>query len=137
MTPEPISSLSSSSLAVRWGLSCQLASKLVLLDELFHQQTAHHLEIFSGYRSAELQRQLSGRGRPAAAVDLSNHTTCPANAADVRPRGVFPALVFKKRLGMIAESIGLRWGGGAPRDRDGIPVRGEWAHVDLGPRASA
>lgn len=87
--------------------------------------------MISGYRTPEQQEELIREGRPAAPVELSTHTTCPATGADVRV-ATFPTDAIKATWGRIATEHGLRWGGGSPRDDRGIPS--DWNHVDLGPR---
>jgi hypothetical protein len=131
-----IADLDACTLVKTYRISRRLAEKLKLMDRIFRLDTGHGLVIFSGYRSPSDQERLAREGRPAAQVDRSTHTTCPATGADVKPAGVFPAKVFILKLGGAAQRAGLRWGGGAPRDADGIPVKGEWRHVDLGPRRS-
>jgi hypothetical protein len=113
-----------------WGIDPVLGRGLVAMqDELPFQ-----IEIFSGYRTKASQDALRDAGRPTADEDRSNHRTFPARAADVRPR-LFATNNVKATLGAAAFRAGLRWGGGAPVDPEtGIPINGEWRHVDLGPR---
>lgn len=113
-----------------WGIDPDLGRGLVAMqDELPFQ-----IEIFSGYRTQAQQDALRDEGRPAADEETSNHRVFPSRAADVRPRLAVTNNV-KAHLGAAGFRAGLRWGGGAPVDPEtGIPVRGEWAHFDLGPR---
>lgn len=98
----------------------------------FKLETGRSVSIISGYRSPEKQRELKRQGRPAAPVDVSNHTSCPATAVDVRI-GLAPTNVMKAILGRIAVEEGLRWGGGSPVNPEtGIPS--DWNHFDVGPR---
>lgn len=113
-----------------WQITPELAQKVCRVQNRFEAETGRPLEVISGYRSAQEQRQLEREGRPAAPVELSNHTICPARAVDVRIEG-FPARSLKIVLGRIATEEGLRWGGGSPIE-DGIPL--DWNHLDLGPR---
>lgn len=116
----------------RWGVSCELATRLAQMERVFQNDTGHLLEVFSGFRTCEDQERLRREGRPAAPCDRSTHTTCPATGADVRPQGVFPSDQVKQQFGAAATLAGLRWGGGSPTDDRGIPT--DWNHVDLGPR---
>lgn len=120
-------------LGSRWKLHPVLALKLARVLNEFRSRTSTEIDVMSGYRSAAEQAYLRRQGRPTARDDLSTHRTCPATGADVSIDGWADdnrKLIF----GEIAMVNGLRWGGGAPRDSKGIPVDGEWAHVDLGPR---
>ena len=112
-----------------WILDEELARKLVAGA----MRLEFGIEIYSGYRSPQEQEDLIKAGRPAAPVGVSNHTTCPSRAADVRPL-IAVTDVVKARLGEVMVSSGLRWGGGAPVDQNGIPIKGEWRHFDLGKR---
>jgi len=90
------------------------------------------IQIISGYRSPEKQRQLKYEGRPAAPVDLSTHTACPSQGADIWP-GIAVTRVVQAQLGEAGVTSGLRWGGGSPVDPStGIPS--DWNHFDLGRR---
>lgn len=113
-------------LARKWILSVELAEKLVCLT--------HHLpysvQIISGWRSSEEQERLIREGK-GALQDRSTHRSCPATGADLWPLVAVTSNV-KGYLGAACTLCGLRWGGGSPTDRDGLPV--DWNHVDLGPR---
>lgn len=113
----------------RWTISLELAVKVYLLARAL----PFPVSIISGHRTAEEQRALANQGATAAPVDLSNHTSCPATAVDLRPSVPVITDEVKRAIGRAAERVGLRWGGGAQRI-DGIPVGNEWRHVDLGPR---
>jgi len=113
----------------KWGLALDLGMKLQRMQELFPTR----LLIFSGFRTHEQQEELQEEGRPAAPVDVSTHTTCPATGADVRPDIAWdPAVILT--FGSAAVSAGLRWGGGGPIDETGIPI--DRSHLDLGPRTT-
>lgn len=114
-----------------WKVTPEVAIRFLLMRTLFEQQTGHELSIISGYRSPEHQRCLGRQGRPAAPVDVSNHTSCPATALDLRISGL-PTQALKAELGRAAIEAGFRWGGGSSVDDTGIPS--DWPHVDLGPR---
>lgn len=117
----------------RWRIEEELAQRVKVLAELFYDGRVG-IRIISGYRSPETQAALLAVPDSAAApVDVSNHTICPARALDLDP--VIEATgPVKAELGRVARLAGLRWGGGAPVGQDGIPVKQEWRHVDLGPR---
>jgi len=92
------------------------------------------LQIVSGFRSTREQEDLRKEADSTAALSrLSTHTSCPATGADLTP-SVAANDDVKIRIGEAAFVAQLRWGGGAPRDRNGVPVGVEWRHVDLGPR---
>ena len=115
-------------LAGRWKLEPSLARKLVCMA----QRAPFPVQIISGYRSPEKQRALAQEGRPAAPVDVSTHTACPAQGADVWP-GIAVTRVVQAQLGEAGVICGLRWGGGSPVDPEtGIPS--DWNHFDEGPR---
>lgn len=115
-------------LSRRWLLEPDLAVKLTQMAG----RLEFPIQIISGYRDPEHQRQLRYQGRPAADPDVSNHTTCPSRAADVWP-GIAASRVVQARMGEAGVSVGLRWGGGSPVDPStGIPS--DWNHFDLGPR---
>lgn len=116
-----------------WGISDELARRLVIMMARFADRTGHELTVISGFRSPEKQSDLDERGRPAAPCELSTHCICPATGADLRISG-FPARQLILELGAAAILSGLRWGGGSPIE-DGIPS--DWPHVDLGPRTDA
>lgn len=105
------------------------------MEEIFRRETGHELQIISGYRTAAEQRELEAEGRPTAPVELSTHTVCPAQGADLRIVGSPPTTALRMAFGDAAVRAGLRWGGGSLRGPDGIPS--DWNHVDLGPRQDA
>lgn len=130
-------------------LACQLQEQHGPLDQAFALTVAHVLlqlqretgvpwVVISGYRSPEKQEELITRGR-GAPQDLSNHTSCPAFAVDVWPRGLVPVTSVRWALGRIATMHGLRWGGcdagvpGCIDENTGIPQ--DWNHLDTGRRA--
>jgi len=115
----------------RWMISPELTARLIIMAE----RAPFPLSIFSGHRSAKKQLSLAAEGRPAAPVDVSTHTSCPATGADVTPN-VAITRVVQAQFGEAAVLAGLRWGGGSPCDPEtGIPS--DWRHVDLGPRGRA
>lgn len=111
----------------RWKVTPEVAARALLLA----RAAPFSVSIISGYRSPERQRELADAGRPAAPVDVSNHTRCPATALDWRV-GVTVTDSVKAEFGRAAVFAGFRWGGGSPVDENGIPS--DWNHVDLGPR---
>lgn len=118
-------------ITTRWRVDPNLAQRLAVVGFRFETETGRELFILSGFRTPEEQRELERQGRPTAPVDRSNHTICPARAADVWAPGLTDAM--KATLGRIAIEAGLRWGGGSPVDpQTGIPS--DWNHLDLGPR---
>lgn len=129
----PISDLVVCELAFDWGISPELASRLVAVQG----ELPFDIWIFSGARSRREQ------SRFALPFDRSTHADhdafgCPrlSTGADVQP--VSPAVRLSRpavaQLGAAAVRQGLRWGGGAPVDDTGIPVGNEAWHFDLGPR---
>ncbi len=121
-------------LALEWGLDVTFAVGVAAVIREFELHTSHGLEVISGFRTDRQQRDLGRRGRPAAPVDVSNHTRCPATAVDFRIIG-FATDQTKTALGEFATFNGLRWGGGSAVDpQTGIPS--DWPHVDTGPRRS-
>jgi len=125
-------------LASRWMLSGELAERLVTMAN----HTPFPLEIISGYRTAERQKELEQEGRQTAPDALSTHRSCPATGADLNPVNVSgltkPVQVY---IGEAATRAGLRWGGGSPTvpikfgTRDtGYVMPSDWQHVDLGRR---
>ena len=116
-------------LSSRWKLDPTLAQRLTAMAA----RAPFPVQIISGYRSPEKQRQLKYEGRPAAPVDRSTHTSCPATGADVWP-GIAVTRVVQAQLGEAGTIAGLRWGGGSPVDpQTGIPS--DWNHFDMGPRS--
>lgn len=133
MIPVSVNGTTCEELASRARITPELAVRVMLAGAYFLERSGVGLQLISGYRTAEQQAELEREGRPAAPDELSTHRSCPATGADLRPEvAVTPSL--KVILGEAAMRSGLRWGGGSPRDRDGIPV--DWNHVDLGPRRS-
>lgn len=112
----------------RWTVTPEVAARAVMMTRL----VPFDLTIISGYRTPERQQELAREGRPAAPVDLSNHTSCPATALDFR-LSVTPTTEVKQMFGRGAVEAGFRWGGGSPVDPEtGVPS--DWNHVDLGRR---
>lgn len=113
----------------RWKIHPVLAARIVQLAGAL----PFRIGVMSGYRSAEKQAELrrDGSGAPD---ELSTHRSCPATGADLATDD--DSWETRAVLGRNAEMLGLRWGGGAPRDSRGIPVGVEWRHVDLGRRAT-
>lgn len=121
-------------LAARWGISPDLALRIVRSAQDFEKETGRSAWIISGFRSVNEQNALRRKGRPAAANELSTHLTCPATGADVW-LGPLPTPVMKAIWGRVTVMNGLRWGGGGAVNPDtGIPR--DWPHVDLGPRGA-
>lgn len=126
-----MSSEFSCELQERWKIDHRLADKLDVIFEQWSFETRIPIEVISGFRTDAEQLALGRSGRPAAPVDLSTHTMCPATGVDVRI-GTLPINTLKVIFGRIAFLNGLRVGGGGPVDDDGIFI--DWNHVDLGPR---
>jgi len=127
MIPQGLDGIDPCTIAVRWGISLDLARRLrTIADNL-----PFGLMIISGARSCEEQDALRESGRPAAACSRSTHVaTCPATGADVWPAlGVDDGV--KVMIGREAIISGLRWGGGSALDFLSIPT--DWNHLDLGP----
>ena len=93
MLPEQISD-DWCGLSRRWKLSPDLAMRLTQMAA----RAPFPIQIISGYRSPEHQRQLRYQGRPAADPAVSNHTTCPSRAADVWP-AIAVSRVVQAQLG--------------------------------------
>lgn len=118
----------------QWMIEPALAYRVARVMERWQREMGTEIRVISGFRTASEQESLRRRGRPAASVDRSNHTVCPARAVDLYI-GPLPTNVQKLRLGVMVFDEGLRWGGGSPVNPDtGIPS--DWNHVDLGPRPS-
>jgi hypothetical protein len=123
-------------LAQRWQVDAQL------LYAIAHAQAAlpFRLHIFSGSRTAEEQRRLSST--PFALSTHADHDQagCPRNASGVDVQPILPGVRASRaavaQMGAAFVLRGLRWGGGAPVDSEGIPVAPEMWHVDLGPRVA-
>lgn len=128
MIPQPIEELTDPcELAPRWGISMQLAIKLVA----FRLRLGLPLTIISGFRTAAHQATLNSLPDCASGQrPCSTHTTCPATGADVWP-GVAITNAVKAHMMRAAAEVGLRMGGGSPLDADGFPT--DWNHMDLGP----
>lgn len=124
--PDPIARV-----LLEWGIQPLLICRLFDMEARFQQATGRELTIISGLRSCTRQLELELEGRPAADCDVSNHTVCPARAADLRIGGL-TTRSLKAEFGRAAIEAGLRWGGGSPVDSGGIPS--DWNHVDLGRR---
>ena len=120
-------------LAERWGVAPDVMRRVWLSAQDFEVQTGGiRVEIVSGFRSRNEQRQLGRQGRPTAPDNLSTHRSCPATGVDVS-LGIRPTTFVKAVWGRVALFNGLRWGGGGPTDPETlIPV--DWPHVDRGPR---
>jgi len=114
-----------------WQLDMTLAEKVASTINRTEQDISRPLRIISGFRTAREQQALIDAGRPAAPVNVSNHTLCPARAVDIS-LGPFPTVGQKQVFGFNAQLFGLRWGGGSELDQDRIPS--DWQHLDLGPR---
>jgi len=132
--PQSLDGSSCPELVERWGISPELAARLIVLQRMWGERFSSlgSLSIISGYRTLEEQQDLEQEGRPAARDDLSTHRSCPATGADLQ----LPIAVddhAKVELGRLVILAGLRWGGGSKVDGFGIPS--DWNHVDLGPRA--
>jgi len=129
--PERLSGGDACALSGRWLVRPDVMQRVVLAADRFHSETGRTVTIISGWRSAEKQRELARQGRPAAPVESSTHTSCPATGVDVQI-GLAPTRVLKATWGRIVTEVGLRWGGGSAVDSGGIPS--DWNHVDAGPR---
>jgi len=127
-----VSNESVAELQAVWKLDCRLATRIHAVFRDWLLQTGIPIEVLSGFRTDAEQIFLARAGRPAASVQVSTHTVCPATGTDVRISGIV-TVDMKARFGTIAIQNGLRWGGGGPVDPiTGIPL--DWNHVDLGPR---
>lgn len=121
------------SLGQDWGLSRELSFKLAAVMERWEEETRMGIHVLSGMRTRAEQEALIRAGAPAAPVELSTHTTCPSQGADLG-FAAFVTTTMKGRFGLIVTENGLRWGGGSPVDPStGIPS--DWNHVDTGPRS--
>jgi len=133
--------------AERWLIRIDLAGLLILLSRIALQdpelkqllRAVDLLKIISGFRTKELQESLGRTGRPTAPDDKSTHRSCPATGADLRLEGLMDPdndPIARKawlKLGALAQSIGLRWGGGSRiKPETGLPV--DFNHFDMGPR---
>lgn len=114
-----------------WKLDGKLVKRLHPALIQLEAETGLRWSVISGYRTPQEQQRLIDEGRPAAPVQLSTHTECPATGADVRV-ATFPTRAMKAQFGRVVSEHQLRWGGGSPPDEYGIPL--DWNHVDLGPR---
>lgn len=133
MIPETINSdwgdLEICRFASKWIIDERVAVKLVMMAS----RLPFGIQIISGYRTAERQKELERDGRPTAPDHLSTHRSCPATGVDVLPT-VAVSRIVKATLGEAAVVAGFRWGGGSPVDGEtGIPS--DWNHFDLGPRS--
>jgi len=124
------------SLLETWKLDAVLARKVAATLMDFERETRLPIQVISGFRTDREQLALGRAGRPAAPINLSNHTICPARAVDVRIGGI-PTTTIKAIFGRIASMNGLRWGGGSPIDPKNGVLPTDWQHLDLGPRARA
>lgn len=115
-------------LAQRWGIAPRLAAAVVTMAA----RLPFPLALISGFRTATQQRGLRQAGRPAATVDRSTHTSCPATGVDLWPT-VVPTSEVKATMGLAGVEVGLRWGGGSPPDPKTL-IPSDWNHFDLGPR---
>lgn len=124
-------------LSDRWLISGELASRLIRMNQYSIEYFGYRWQIISGFRSRSKQLQLKAEGRPAADPDRSTHCSCPATGADVWPTtgALGNENDMKAQLGHCARLSGLRWGGGSPPDKNGIPS--DWNHLDLGPRTAS
>lgn len=123
-------------LANRWGLSPELVWWIARAQAAL----PFRLHIYSGARTATEQQRIS-----STPFSLSTHADrdrmgCArlATGVDVQPilPGVRASRAAVAQMGAAFTLRGLRWGGGAPVDSEGIPVGNERWHVDLGPRSS-
>lgn len=113
-------------LVERWRIHPTLAARIVQMSE----RLPFRIGVMSGYRTEAQQDELRREGT-GARDDLSTHRSCPATGADLATDD--DSWETRVVLGRNAELLGLRWGGGAPR-QNGVPVGAEWRHVDLGRR---
>ena len=114
-----------------WGVDVDVMTRVFRAAELYTNFTRSPVWIISGARTRFEQRQLRRSGRPAAPDELSTHRSCPATGVDIS-LGALPSTEKKLFWGQMAQSNGLRWGGGSEVDSRGIPS--DWRHVDRGPR---
>ena len=119
------------SLAARWRISLDLATKLFRGSEILQQAGLGIPVIISGYRTVDEQEALRASGRPTAPPGRSTHTVCPATGADLWLSSASESQGAKLAFVTTFESVGLRVGGGSPLDPSNLPT--DWNHVDLGP----
>lgn len=120
-----------------FGVSRDLAERVLRFADFFRATTGHDVEAISGYRTCAQQEALGRRGRPAAPCDISTHTTCPATGMDFRLGGLFDSDFVKLLFGGAAIRAGLRWGGGSPeRQTEFGAIPSDWQHLDLGRRSA-
>ena len=112
-------------------VDCDVMRKVFQAAELFEMLSRHPVWIISGWRSREEQRQLEKAGRQTASDELSTHRSCPSTGVDIS-LGPVASRDHIQSWGIIAQLVGLRWGGGSSLDEDGIPT--DWRHVDAGRR---
>lgn len=120
-------------LAQIWGVDPEVMRRVFRAAELYENFTRSPVWIISGHRTRLEQIGLQRGGRPAAPDSLSTHRSCPATGVDIS-LGTFPQKDQITFWGQMAESNGLRWGGGGQIGSDGIPL--DWGHVDRGPRTN-
>ena len=117
-TPKEICDFSS-----KWTLDDDLGSRLVILAGAYPVP----IRIISGNRSWQEQNSLPEGIDPS----ISDHTKCPSRAADLDPAVSSLDPLVKIEIGVACIAAGLRWGGGAPVNDMGIPIKNEWRHVSL------
>ena len=120
-------------LVLEFGVSQELAERVVMGLAFFRSTTGHDVEAISGFRTCRQQEALGRRGRPAAPCDISTHTSCPATGMDFRLPGLYETDLIKSLFGGAMIRAGLRWGGGSPEDPE-TNIPSDWPHVDLGRR---
>lgn len=143
-------------LAAEWITDVRVTVLLVALTFLLKNYAAAEgivlgLKIISGYRTLAQQEQLRQEGRPTADPDKSTHLSCPATGVDLLlvdhmdPDNDLGDRALWYAVGRMAQSVGLRWGGGsAPaswwrNDPQNVgassqPFPSDFNHFDLGPR---
>jgi uncharacterized protein YcbK (DUF882 family) len=122
----------------KWLLDPRLAQRVAVVMHEWRKETHIGIEVISGYRTVEEQRELIRRGRPAADPSVSTHTSCPSTGVDVRINGLMTRLM-KARFLRIARMAGLRVGGNdycTPSTCDDIGIPNDWNHLDLGRRGT-
>jgi len=126
-------------IVIQWKIHPTLAGKLIfIVFPLIIKYLNRKPHIISGLRSCERQADLTAEGLMTAPCGLSTHIVGVATPIGKLATGVdisfgfAPTNAQKLAVGAIVEAAGLRWGGGAKRDSNGIPVGHEWAHIDLG-----
>lgn len=123
--------------ASHWTLDAGVASRVMSLGEWSLDCLGVRAWLISGGRTCQEQMKLQAKpGSMATDCARSTHVIdFPgqrwATGADLGFDRTL-SVSEKQQLGREAERLGLRWGGGSSKDRNGIPL--DWNHFDDGPR---